>query len=500
MTDGREPADGEPVVPERWLRKVSMANQEATSAGAGQAADQRRDHMLRAALDVIGERGFPETRIADVAERAGTSPALVIYYFKTKDNLLTEAMRYAEDTWYDLGARRIEAVESAARRLEEIVAMTCLPEADDELPDSWTLWLDLWAQSVRHPEVARVREEFDAHWRETIADVVRDGQATRRVRRRRRHRLRHQLCRPCSTASPSRSPWTTPSSTPCGPSSLHAALAAQHSASSGRRAEARRRPRAKRREGLTGGAGGSRRRRRLPRVDGGCTGARRRGTVAERRSRRRGGRRMTAGGEVQIVSLTKRFDDVEAVAGIDLHIGRGEFFSILGPSGCGKTTTLRLVAGFEQPTSGSIFLDGEDVANRPPHKRKVNTVFQSYALFPFLTVAENVAFGLRYQKLAKAEVASRVGTALELVQLLGLREAAAAASCRGASSNGWPWPGPWCSIPPCCCSTSRWAPSTPSCGGPCRSSSSPSRRRWGSPSSTSPTTRRRRSPCPTGWP
>jgi spermidine/putrescine transport system ATP-binding protein len=128
---------------------------------------------------------------------------------------------------------------------------------------------------------------------------------------------------------------------------------------------------------------------------------------------------MAGGGEVQLVSLTKRFDDVEAVAGIDLHIARGEFFSILGPSGCGKTTTLRLVAGFEQPTSGSIFLDGEDVANRPAHKRKVNTVFQSYALFPFLTVAENVAFGLRYQKQTKAEVAARVGTALELVRLVG---------------------------------------------------------------------------------
>ncbi len=126
-----------------------------------------------------------------------------------------------------------------------------------------------------------------------------------------------------------------------------------------------------------------------------------------------------AGGEVQIVALTKRFDEVEAVAGIDLHIPPGEFFSILGPSGCGKTTTLRLVAGFEQPTSGSILLDGVDVAQRPPHKRNVNTVFQSYALFPFLSVADNVAFGLRYQKLGKAESARRVGAALELVQLLG---------------------------------------------------------------------------------
>jgi AcrR family transcriptional regulator len=155
-----------------------MAEDTETANAPGAAADQRREDMLRAALEVIAERGFPESRIADVAEQAGTSPALVIYYFKTKDNLLTEAMRFAEDQWYDLGARRMEVIDSAAARLEEIVAMTCLPEADAELPDSWTLWLDLWAQSVRHPEVARVREEFDAHWRETIAGVVRDGQSS----------------------------------------------------------------------------------------------------------------------------------------------------------------------------------------------------------------------------------------------------------------------------------------------------------------------------------
>ena len=124
-------------------------------------------------------------------------------------------------------------------------------------------------------------------------------------------------------------------------------------------------------------------------------------------------------GEVRLVALTKRFDDVLAVAGIDLEIPSGEFFSVLGPSGCGKTTTLRLVAGFEQPTSGAIFLDGVDVTGRPPHKRNVNTVFQSYALFPFLNVADNVAFGLRYQKLGKAERAHRVGEALELVRLSG---------------------------------------------------------------------------------
>jgi AcrR family transcriptional regulator len=153
-----------------------MSDDQDTAPASGTAADQRREAMLRAALEVIAERGFPETRIADVADRAGTSPALVIYYFRTKDNLLTEAMRFAEDLWYALGARRMETLSSAAARLEEIVSMTFLAEGDDELPDSWKLWLDLWAQSVRNPEVALVREEFDAHWRETIADVVRGGQ------------------------------------------------------------------------------------------------------------------------------------------------------------------------------------------------------------------------------------------------------------------------------------------------------------------------------------
>src|SRR6202040_4281763 len=113
---------------------------EQAGGGVG-TADQRREQMLRAALEVIQERGFPETRIADVAEQVGTSPALVIYYFKTKDNLLTEAMRFAEDRWYELGASRMAVIDKAADRLEEIVAMTCLAEADTELPDSWALWL-----------------------------------------------------------------------------------------------------------------------------------------------------------------------------------------------------------------------------------------------------------------------------------------------------------------------------------------------------------------------
>ncbi|HEX6678702.1 MAG TPA: ABC transporter ATP-binding protein [Actinomycetes bacterium] len=127
-----------------------------------------------------------------------------------------------------------------------------------------------------------------------------------------------------------------------------------------------------------------------------------------------------AGGRVQLAGLVKRFDDVVAVDGIDLDVPGGEFFCLLGPSGCGKTTTLRLVAGFEQPDEGRILLDGVDVARTPPHRRNVNTVFQSYALFPFMSVHDNVAFGLRYQDVARAEARRRVGDALALVQLEGL--------------------------------------------------------------------------------
>jgi spermidine/putrescine transport system ATP-binding protein len=126
-----------------------------------------------------------------------------------------------------------------------------------------------------------------------------------------------------------------------------------------------------------------------------------------------------ARGEIQLLELTKRFADVVAVDGIDLAVPEGEFFSLLGPSGCGKTTTLRLIAGFEQPTEGRILLDGEDVAYTPPHKRNVNTVFQNYALFPHLNVFDNVAFGLRRAKRPKNEIKERVASALELVQLTG---------------------------------------------------------------------------------
>jgi spermidine/putrescine transport system ATP-binding protein len=176
------------------------------------------------------------------------------------------------------------------------------------------------------------------------------------------------------------------------------------------------------------------------------------------------------GGEIRLVGLVKRFEDVTAVDGIDLDVPGGEFFALLGPSGCGKTTTLRLVAGFEQPTGGRILLDGVDMVRTPPHKRKVNTVFQSYALFPFLSVRDNVAFGMRFQDVAKAEARRRVAEALALVQLQGLERRRPAQLSGAASSSGSPWPGRWSSTRRCCCWTSRSGRWTPSCARPSRSS------------------------------
>jgi spermidine/putrescine transport system ATP-binding protein len=122
-------------------------------------------------------------------------------------------------------------------------------------------------------------------------------------------------------------------------------------------------------------------------------------------------------GDIRLVELVKRYHDVVAVNGIDLHVPPGEFFTMLGPSGCGKTTTLRLIAGFERPDVGKILLDGTDMSRTPPHKRRVNTVFQSYALFPHKSVRDNVAFGLRYQRATKAEVKRRVDEAMAMVRL-----------------------------------------------------------------------------------
>ncbi|MET0833201.1 MAG: ATP-binding cassette domain-containing protein, partial [Actinomycetota bacterium] len=127
---------------------------------------------------------------------------------------------------------------------------------------------------------------------------------------------------------------------------------------------------------------------------------------------------------IELVGVEKEFatgsQDVRAVEHVDLRIAEGEFFSMLGPSGCGKTTTLRMIAGFETPTSGAIRLEGQDVSKVPPNKRDVNTVFQQYALFPHMNVWDNVAYGPRAKGLPKAEIASRVDDLLGVVRLVDL--------------------------------------------------------------------------------
>jgi spermidine/putrescine transport system ATP-binding protein len=126
------------------------------------------------------------------------------------------------------------------------------------------------------------------------------------------------------------------------------------------------------------------------------------------------------GGEAPSVALhnvTKRFDEVVAVDDLSLELARGEFFTLLGPSGCGKTTTLRMIAGFEQPSAGEVRIEGDNVAGLPPHRRPTNTVFQSYALFPHLSVEDNVAFGLKRKRVGKGEIAERVAAELRRVGL-----------------------------------------------------------------------------------
>ena len=129
-----------------------------------------------------------------------------------------------------------------------------------------------------------------------------------------------------------------------------------------------------------------------------------------------------ASAEVTLRGLTKRFDELVAVDDVDLHVSAGEFISLLGPSGCGKTTTLRILAGLEQADAGVVTISGQRVDGVPPHRRDVNTVFQAYALFPHMTVAENVAYGLRARGVRGPEVLAKVNRFLEMVQLSGFRD------------------------------------------------------------------------------
>jgi len=195
---------------------------------------------------------------------------------------------------------------------------------------------------------------------------------------------------------------------------------------------------------------------------------------------------------VPVISLehvTKRYGSVVAVERAHFDITRGEFFSMLGPSGCGKTTMLRMIAGFEDVTSGRIRLDGADVSNVPPYRRNVNTVFQQYALFPHMTVFDNVAFGPRTKGLDREETQSRVSKMLDIVrlgdlasrrpdQLSGGQRQRVALAGRSSTTRARS------------CSTSRSALSTSSSARPCRSSSSGSSARWALRSSSSRTIRR----------
>ena len=171
---------------------------------------------------------------------------------------------------------------------------------------------------------------------------------------------------------------------------------------------------------------------------------------------------------LSLQEICKAFGETEALAGVSLDVREGEFLTLLGPSGCGKTTTLRIIAGLESPDSGRVLLRGEDMTGWEPNRRPVNTVFQSYALFPHMNVAKNIGYGLRLKKTPKEEIRRRVDEMLGLVQLPGFG---------GRMPN--------------CCSTSRSARSICSCAARCRPSSNRCKRIWASPSSTSPTTRRR---------
>ncbi len=158
--------------------------------------------------------------------------------------------------------------------------------------------------------------------------------------------------------------------------------------------------------------------------------------------------------------MTKKFDDVIAVDDLSLEIESGKFYALLGPSGCGKTTTLRMIGGFEEPSSGTIYLGDRTVTGLPPHKRDVNTVFQSYALFPHLTIFENVAFGLRRKGKRGAELKGQVEEMLAHRRARPGTAAASRGSCRAASSSASRSHARSSTCRACCCSTSRSARST----------------------------------------
>jgi len=170
---------------------------------------------------------------------------------------------------------------------------------------------------------------------------------------------------------------------------------------------------------------------------------------------------------VQFCGVKKTYDGENLIVkNLDLDIRRGEFLTLLGPSGSGKTTCLMMLAGFEFPTSGEIRLDGQLLNRVPPHKRNIGMVFQNYALFPHMTIAQNVAYPLSVRKMDSSTRAAKVKQALDMVQM-GNSATAIRPSCRVVSNNAWHWRARWCSIRNWCSWTNRWARSTNSCANIC---------------------------------
>ena len=165
---------------------------------------------------------------------------------------------------------------------------------------------------------------------------------------------------------------------------------------------------------------------------------------------------------LRIEAVAKKFGGFRAVDGVSLDIAAGEFFALLGPSGCGKTTLLRMLAGFETPDEGRILLNGRDIAQVLPHERPVNMMFQNYALFPHLSVRDNIAFGLKRTGMASEDIKKRVAEMVALVKLEGL-EKRKPDCCPAASGSAWRWRARWRGGRRCCCSTSRSPLSTRSC-------------------------------------
>lgn len=155
----------------------------AEAAPQTEGNEARRRAMLQAAAELISERGFGETRIADVAKRAGTSSGLVIYYFGTRDRLLVDALRFSEEAYYAAASQVLDEQRDFRKRLTMLVEWSCIPQLPGEVTGSWGLWLDLWATALRHAEVREARVELDARWRDLVERIVREGMETGSVGR-----------------------------------------------------------------------------------------------------------------------------------------------------------------------------------------------------------------------------------------------------------------------------------------------------------------------------